>query len=171
MSNYQQQMQEMVTLHQRIFIADTARVIGKVELEDDVSVWFGAVLRGDLNYIKIGKRTNLQENVVVHVDFENPVIIGEDNIIGPGAIVHGATIGSYNLIGMRSTILNGAQIGNYCVIGAHALVTENMVIPDCSMVLGAPGKVTKVLPLEYVKNGVMIGVEEYLKEKNKFLGI
>ena len=108
MSNYQQQMQEMVTLHRRIFIADTARVIGKVELEDDVSVWFGAVLRGDLNYIKIGKRTNLQENVVVHVDFENPVIIGEDNIIGHGAIVHGATIGSYNLIGMRSTILNGA---------------------------------------------------------------
>ena len=108
MSNYQQQMQEMVTLHRRIFIADTARVIGKVELEDDVSVWFGAVLRGDLNYIKIGKRTNLQENVVVHVDFENPVIIGEDNIIGHGAIEHGATIGSYNLIGMRSTILNGA---------------------------------------------------------------
>jgi carbonic anhydrase/acetyltransferase-like protein (isoleucine patch superfamily) len=169
MSNYQQQLERQVIKHDRVFIADTARVMGKVELHEDVSVWYGAVLRADLDRIIIGSRTNIQENVVMHVDHGCPVTIGEDNVIGHGAIIHGASIGNFNLIGMRATILNGAKIGNCCIIGAHALVTENMVVPDGSMVLGTPGKIVKTLPHESIKTGVLFGVNEYLTEKKKHL--
>jgi carbonic anhydrase/acetyltransferase-like protein (isoleucine patch superfamily) len=169
MSNYQEKLNEEVIKHDGVFIADTARVLGAVELHDDVSVWFGAVLRADFDKIIIGKRTNVQEGVVMHVDHGSPVIIGEDNVIGHGAIIHGSEIGNFNLIGMRATILNGAKIGNGCIIGAHALVTENMIVPDGSMVLGTPGKIVKTVPLETVKENVMHGVNEYLNEKKKYL--
>ncbi len=169
MSNYQQQLERSVKKHNNVFIADTARVLGNVELHDDVSVWFGAVIRGDFDKITIGKRTNIQEGVIMHLDHGMPINIGEDNVIGHGAIIHGATIGNHNLIGMRATILNGAKIGNGCIIGAHALITENMVVPDGSMVLGMPGKIVKTLPVESVKTGVLFGVEEYLKEAKKYL--
>lgn len=169
MSTYQDELEQQVVKHERVFVADNAKILGKVELQDDVSVWFGAVLRADFDSIIIGKRTNIQEGVIMHVDFGSPVIIGEDNLIGHGAMVHGATIGNANLIGMRATVLTGAKIGNGCVIGAHALVTENMVVPDGSMVLGTPGKIVKTLPIEYVQEKVIFGVEEYLKEKEKYL--
>ncbi|MFN8281617.1 MAG: gamma carbonic anhydrase family protein [Chitinophagales bacterium] len=169
MSTYQKQLEQQVIKHANVFIADTARVLGKVELHDDVSIWFGAVLRADFDKITIGKRTNIQEGVFIHLDEGKPVNIGEDNVVGHGAIIHGATIGNFNLIGMRATILNGAKVGNGCIIGAHALVTENMVIPDGSMVLGSPGKIVKTLPIENVKMGVLFGVEEYLKEAKKYL--
>ncbi len=167
--SYQKKLEERVVRHERVFIADNARVLGDVELHDDVSIWFGAVLRADFDSITIGKRTNVQEGVIMHVDFGGPVIIGEDNLIGHGAMIHGATIGNCNLIGMSATILNGAKIGNGCIIGAHALVTENMVVPDGSMVLGTPGKIVKTLPVEIVKEKVLFGVEEYLKEKELYL--
>ena len=169
MSNYQQQLELKVIKHNNVFIADTARVLGNVELSDDVSVWFGAVIRADFDKVFIGKRTNIQENVIIHLDRGKPVIIGEDNVIGHAAIIHGATIGNGNLIGMRATILNGAKIGNHCIIGAHALVTENMIVPDGSMVLGTPGKIVKTLPVEEVREKVLFGVEEYLKEKEMYL--
>lgn len=169
MSHYQKTLEEQVFKHDRVFIADNAKVLGNVELHDDVSIWFGAVLRADFDSITIGKRTNVQEGVIMHVDFGGPVVIGEDNLIGHGAMIHGATIGNFNLIGMRATVLNGAKIGNGCIIGAHALVTENMVVPDGSMVLGTPGKIVKILPLEVVKEKVLFGVEEYLKEKEMYL--
>ena len=171
MSNYQQQLELKVIKHNNVFIADTARVLGNVELSDDVSVWFGAVIRADFDKVFIGKRTNIQENVIIHLDRGKPVIIGEDNVIGHAAIIHGATIGNGNLIGMRATILNGAKIGNHCIIGAHALVTENMEIPDGSMVLGSPAKIVKNVPVEKVKEYVLFGVQEYLHEKNKFLEV
>jgi carbonic anhydrase/acetyltransferase-like protein (isoleucine patch superfamily) len=169
MSTYQQQLERQVIKHDTVFIADTARVLGNVELQEQVSVWFGAVLRADFDKIVIGKRTNIQEGVLMHVDFGFPVIIGEDNLIGHGAIVHGATMGDGNLIGMRATVLTGAKIGNGCIIGAHALVTENMVVPDGSMVLGTPGKIVKTFPLEDVRKKVLFGVEEYLHEAEKYL--
>ncbi len=169
MSTYQQQLEEQVIKHRNIFVADTARVLGDVELHDDVSVWFGAVLRADFDKISIGKRTNVQEGVIMHVDHGSPVIIGEDNVIGHGAIIHGSTIGNFNLIGMRATILNGAKIGNGCIIGAHALVTENMVVPDGSMVLGTPGKIVKTFSVEEVKEKVLFGVNEYVHEAKKYL--
>lgn len=168
---YQEKLAAQVHKGRDVFIADTARVLGKVTLEDNVSVWFGAVLRGDNDTIHIGARTNIQENCILHVDHGQPIKIGSDNVIGHGAMIHGATIGSHNLIGMGSTILNGAVIGDGCVIGAHALVTERMVIPDGSMVLGSPGKIVKTLPVDAVKQGVQVGVIEYVEESKKYLGI
>ncbi|MFN8259847.1 MAG: gamma carbonic anhydrase family protein [Chitinophagales bacterium] len=169
MTSHQQQLENQVMKMERVFIADNAKVLGKVVLHDDVSIWFGAVLRADFDSITIGKRTNVQEGVIMHVDFGGPVIIGEDNLIGHGAMIHGATIGNGNLIGMRATVLNGAKIGNGCIIGAHALITENMIVPDGSMVLGTPGKIVKTLPVEDVREKVLFGVEEYLKEKEMYL--
>lgn len=128
-----------------VWIADTARVFGRVCLGNECSVWFGAVLRGDADDIIIGDRSNVQENAVVHVDPGFPVIIGEDCIVGHGAIVHGAQLGNHVLVGMHATILNGAKIGNYCIVGANALVTEGMQVPDYSIVMGSPAKVVKQL--------------------------
>lgn len=128
-----------------VWIADTARVFGRVVLGSEVSIWFGAVLRGDINKIKIGNRSNVQDNAVIHVDAGFPTSIGNDCIVGHGAIVHGATLKNNVLIGMHATVLNGAVIGNYCIVGANALVTEGMQIPDFSLVLGSPAKVVKKL--------------------------
>jgi carbonic anhydrase/acetyltransferase-like protein (isoleucine patch superfamily) len=169
--NYQQKMETMVVRGSNVFIADTARVLGKVTLGDEVSVWFSAVIRGDNDTIVIGDRTNIQECCVLHVDHHKPIRIGTDNIIGHGAIIHGATIGNFNLVGMHATILNGAVIGDYCIIGAHALVTEGMVVPDGSMVLGTPGKIVKQLPVEQLKVLLKEGVDEYVLEARKYLGL
>jgi len=141
-----------------VWIADTARVFGKVILGNECSVWFGAVLRGDNDWIKVGNKTNIQEQVTIHVDEGFPVTIGDECILGHGAIVHGATLGNNVLVGMHATILNGAKIGNFCIIGSHALVTENAVIPDYSVVMGTPGKVVKQLTetqMENVKQNAM----------------
>lgn len=131
------------------FIAPTASVMGQVTLGDSVSIWYGAVIRADVEEITIGDRTNIQDNAVLHADFGSPTVIGNDVTVGHGAIVHGAIVGDGSLIGMRATILNNAKIGKFCIIGAHALVTEGMDVPDFSMVLGTPGKVVKQLPPSY----------------------
>ena len=152
-----------------VWIADTARVFGQVSLGDESSVWFGAVLRGDGDTITVGDRTNIQENAVIHVDPGFPTRIGDDCIIGHGAIVHGATLGNHVLVGMHATVLNAAVIGNFCIIGANALVTEGMQIPDYSIVMGAPAKVVKQLSpthIEKVKRNAQSYVElskEYIK--------
>jgi carbonic anhydrase/acetyltransferase-like protein (isoleucine patch superfamily) len=118
-------------------------LIGRVRLKHEASVWFGAVLRGDDELIEIGERSNVQDNCVLHVDPGYPLTVGDDCTIGHLAMVHGCTIGSNTLIGMCATILNGARIGRNCLIGASALITENKVIPDNSVVMGAPGKVVR----------------------------
>lgn len=162
-------LQTPIQKGEQVWIADTARVFGKVTLGSECSVWFGAVLRGDADEINIGDRSNVQENAVIHVDPGFPVNIGHDCIIGHGAIVHGATLENHVLIGMHATILNGAKIGNYCIIGANALVTEGMVVPDYSLVLGSPAKVVKQLSeiqIEKVKRNAEAYVllsKEYLK--------
>lgn len=168
MNSYQQQLEERVVKGRNVFIADTARVLGAVELMDDVSVWYGAVLRADFDSIAIGERTNVQEGVYMHVDHGCPVSVGCDNVIGHGAILHGCTTHDSVLIGMRATIMNNAVIGKGSIIGAHALVTENMVVPDFSMVLGTPGKVIKTLPESVIK-GIHLGVEHYLHEARRYL--
>ncbi|MCA0427376.1 MAG: gamma carbonic anhydrase family protein [Bacteroidetes bacterium] len=126
-----------------VWIADNARVFGRVSLGDNSSVWFSATVRGDGDEIRIGEGSNIQESAVVHVDPGFPVHIGKHCIIGHGAIVHGAQLDDHVLVGMHATILNGAKIGKYCIIGANALVTEGTLIPDYSIVMGAPGKVVK----------------------------
>lgn len=127
------------------WVADSASVIGNVIMQEGSSVWFGAVVRGDNEPIMIGKRSNVQDGAVLHSDVGSPLHIGEGITIGHQAMVHGCTIGNNTLIGIGATILNGAKIGHNCIIGAHALITEGKVIPDGSMVMGAPGKVVKEL--------------------------
>lgn len=134
-----------------VFIAPTATLIGNVELGDECSVWFGAVLRGDSDTITIGDRTNIQDNAVLHVDPNEPVSIGNDCIIGHLALVHGATIGNNVLVGMHSVVMNSAKVGNFCIIGANAVVPAGMEIPDYSMVVGTPAKVVKQLSPEHIK--------------------
>jgi carbonic anhydrase/acetyltransferase-like protein (isoleucine patch superfamily) len=127
------------------WIAPSADIIGRVELLDGVSVWFGAVLRGDNEPVRVGARTNIQEFVVVHTDPGFPVEIGEGCTIGHRAIVHGATVGANTLIGMGAIILNGARIGRNCLVGAGSLIAENKEIPDNSLVIGAPARIVRKL--------------------------
>jgi carbonic anhydrase/acetyltransferase-like protein (isoleucine patch superfamily) len=127
------------------WIAASAEVIGAVEIDEDVGIWFNAVLRGDNEMIRVGRGSNIQENCVLHTDMGFPLSIGEGCTIGHKAMLHGCTIGDNSLIGMGATVLNGAVIGKNCLIGAGALVTERKIIPDNSMVLGSPGKVVREL--------------------------
>ena len=127
------------------WVAPSAVLIGNVVLSNNVSIWFGSVLRGDNEPISIGENTNIQENCVLHTDPGYPITIGNDCTIGHKAMVHGCEIGENSLIGMSATILNGAKIGKNCLIGAGALIPEGKVIPDNSMVVGMPGKVIREL--------------------------
>ncbi len=127
------------------WIAPDAQVIGKITLHTGSSIWFGAVLRGDNERITLGKGSNIQENSVLHTDMGYPLVIGENCTIGHRAMLHGCSIGNNTLIGMGATVLNGAKIGNNCLIGAGALITEGKVIPDGTLVMGAPGKVVREL--------------------------
>ena len=125
------------------WIAPSADVIGKVKLERDASIWFGAVLRGDNELILVGERSNVQDGCVLHTDMGFPLVIGKGCTIGHQAMLHGCIIGDNTLIGMGATVLNGAKIGRNCLIGAHALIPEGKEIPDNSLVMGAPGRVVK----------------------------
>jgi carbonic anhydrase/acetyltransferase-like protein (isoleucine patch superfamily) len=127
------------------YVADSAQVIGTVELSDDVSVWFGVVIRGDNDWIRIGAGSNIQENSVLHTDSGIEMVLGTRVTVGHMAMLHGCTVGDGSLIGIGAVILNGAKIGRQCVIGAGAIVTEGKEIPDRSLVLGAPGKVVRTL--------------------------
>jgi carbonic anhydrase/acetyltransferase-like protein (isoleucine patch superfamily) len=130
------------------WIAPTASVIGRVRLLTNASVWFGAVLRGDNEWIVIGENSNVQDGCVMHTDMGSPLIIGRNCTIGHQAMLHGCTIGDNSLVGIGTIILNNAKIGRNCLIGAHALIPEGKVIPDNSLVMGAPGKVARQLDAE-----------------------
>jgi carbonic anhydrase/acetyltransferase-like protein (isoleucine patch superfamily) len=135
----------------RFWLAPDATIIGKVELDEDVGIWFGSVLRGDNEPIVVGKGSNIQEGVMIHTDPRYPVTIGENCTIGHHAIIHGCVIGDNSLVGMGATILNGAKIGKNCLVGANALVTEGKEFPDNSLIVGSPGKVMRVLDDEAVE--------------------
>jgi carbonic anhydrase/acetyltransferase-like protein (isoleucine patch superfamily) len=132
------------------WIAENAFVIGKVRLEKNASVWFGAVLRGDNELILVGAGSNIQDGCVLHTDVGAPLTIGKNCTIGHQAMLHGCTIGDNTLVGIGATILNHAVIGKNCLIGAHALIPEGKTIPDNSLVMGAPGKVARQLDDEAV---------------------
>ncbi|KKX33998.1 gamma carbonic anhydrase family protein [Rhizobium sp. LC145] len=134
----------------RYWIAPNATLIGKVELGEDVGIWFSAVLRGDNEPIAIGARSNIQDGVMIHNDVGLPVSIGEGCTIGHHAIIHGCTIGDNSLVGMGATILNGAKIGRNCLIGANALITEGKEFPDNSLIVGSPARVIRTLDEEAV---------------------
>lgn len=127
------------------WIADNATVIGQVELGQKVSVWYGAVIRGDNSCIRIGDFSNVQENAVLHTDAGIDLNIGNYVTIGHQAMLHGCTIGDNSLIGINAVVLNNAVIGKNCIVGANALVPEGKVIPDNSLVVGSPARVVKTL--------------------------
>ena len=130
----------------RVFIAPGAVVIGDVELGDDVSIWYNAVVRGDIHWIRIGARSNLQDGVIIHVEREMwPVVIGEDVSVGHGAILHGCTVGRECLIGIGATILNGAEIGEGSIVAAGAVVREEFRVPPGSLVAGVPAIVKRAV--------------------------
>ncbi|WP_374643716.1 gamma carbonic anhydrase family protein [Tabrizicola sp.] len=149
------------------WVAADANLIGKVVLEAEVSVWFGVTIRGDNEEIRVGRGSNVQENCVLHTDLGYPLVIGADCTIGHKAMLHGCTIGEGSLIGMGATILNGARIGKGCLIGAGALVTEGKEIPDGSLVMGAPGKVVRMLD-EAARGRLLLSASSYRANARRF---
>ena len=127
------------------WIADNAIVVGSVVLENNASIWFNCVVRGDNDTITIGENSQLQDGCVVHIDPGHPLVLGKDVSIGHMAMLHGCTVGDGTLVGIKSVILNDAVIGKNCVIGANTLIPERKMIPDGSLVLGSPGKVVRQL--------------------------
>lgn len=125
------------------WIAPGAHVAGRVTLGEDVSIWYGAVLRADINTISIGARSNIQDNAVLHLADNFGVVLGEDVVVGHGAILHACRIGNNVLVGMGSIVMDGAEIGDDCVIAAGALVPPGKKIPAGSLVVGAPGKIAR----------------------------
>ena len=149
------------------WIADSAQVIGNVELAADTSVWFGVVLRGDTEVIRVGRGSNIQDNSVVHADIGFPVTIGENVTIGHQVMLHGCSIGDGSLIGIRAVVLNGAKIGKHCLVGAGALVTEGKEFPDGSMIFGAPARLVRQLSPEQMA-GLDRSAEHYVENARRF---
>ena len=127
------------------WVADSAQVIGDVDLASDCSIWFGTVVRGDTETIRIGRGSNVQDACVLHADRGQPLTIGEDVTVGHRVVLHGCTVGDGSLIGMGAVVLNGAKIGKGCLVGAGALVTEGKEFPDGSVILGSPAKAVRSL--------------------------
>ena len=156
-------------IHEDSFIAETAVIIGDVNIRKGASIWYGAVLRGDIDNITIGEYSNVQDNCVIHTEEGAPTKIGDYTVVGHNAIVHGSTIGSNCLIGMGAIILNRAVIGDNCIIGAGALIPEGKEIPPNSLVLGVPGKVVREVTadeVEAIKNNAI----SYSKLYKKYIG-
>jgi carbonic anhydrase/acetyltransferase-like protein (isoleucine patch superfamily) len=141
-------LRQQPKLGKGVFIARTATVIGAVTLGAQASVWYGAVLRGDINRIIVGHHSNVQDNAVLHLADEYPCVLGNWVTVGHGAIVHACKVGDECLVGMGAVILDGAVIGKQSIIGAKALVTQGTKIPPGSLVLGAPAKVVRKLTKE-----------------------
>ena len=149
------------------WIADSAKVIGDVHLKNDSSVWFGAVLRGDIERITVGEGSNVQDNSVLHTDPGCPINIGSNVTIGHLVMLHGCTIKDDSLIGIGAIILNKAVIGKNCIIGANSLIAENKEIPDGSLVIGSPGKIIRQLKDEEIK-AVKENAEHYVQNWKNF---
>jgi carbonic anhydrase/acetyltransferase-like protein (isoleucine patch superfamily) len=135
----------------RYWVAPNASLIGKVRLKTDTSVWFGAVLRGDNEWIELGERSQIQDNATLHTDPGYPLTIGPDCVIGHNVILHGCSIGPNSLVGMGAIMLNGARIGKNCLVGAGALLTEGKSFPDGSLIVGAPARAVRALDEAAIK--------------------
>lgn len=150
-----------------VFIADTATVVGDVEIGEDSSIWYGAVLRADNSEIRIGENVNVQDGAVIHEDTDNPVHIGNNVTIGHRAIVHGCTIGDSCLIGMGAILLSGCRIGKNCMVAAGALVTGKTVVPDNSVIMGMPAKTIRPISEEYLEE-ISYAANEYRERGREF---
>lgn len=152
---------------QSAWVADSAQVMGNVELAQDSSIWFGAILRGDTETIRIGRGSNIQDGSVLHADMGKPLTVGENVTVGHKVMLHGCTIGDNSLIGIGAVVLNGAKIGKGCLVGAGALVTEGKEFPDGSMIIGSPAKVVRALSAEQ-QEGLKLGALQYVENARRF---
>ena len=150
-------------LHASAWVADSAQVIGRVHLAEDASIWYGAVLRGDNEWITIGRGSNIQDCSVLHTDIGQPLTVGEGVTVGHQVALHGCTIGDGTLIGMHAVVLNGAKIGRDCLVGAGALVTEGKAFPDGSLIFGSPAKVVRQLTPEQIES-VRLSAVQYVEK-------
>ncbi len=148
------------------WVAPSASVLGSVELGAESSVWFGAVLRSDTELVRVGRRSNVQDNSVVHADPGFPTTIGEGVTVGHLVMLHGCTIGDGSLIGIGSVILNGARVGQNCLVGARSLITEGKVFPDGSLIMGAPAVVVRPLTPEQIA-GLHRAAEHYVANSRR----
>jgi len=151
----------------RYWVAPSASVIGKVRLKTDCSVWFGAVLRGDNEWIELGERSQIQDNATLHTDPGFPISIGPDCVIGHSVILHGCTIGAHALIGMGAIVLNGARIGAHSLVGAGALITEGKSFPEKSLIVGAPARVLRTLD-DSAATAIAAGAEFYVRNFKRY---
>ena len=151
------------------WVADSAQVIGNVELGEGASVWFGAILRGDTELLKIGRGSNVQDGSVLHADIGFPVTLGENVTVGHQVMLHGCTVGDGSLIGIQAVVLNGARIGRHCLVGAGALVTEGKEFPDGSMIIGSPAKAVRQLTPEQIA-GLRRSAEHYVANAKRYAG-
>src|SRR5665811_2019341 len=149
------------------WVADSAQVLGNVELAADVSIWFGAVLRGDTETIRIGRGSNIKDLSVLHADVGMPLTVGEDVNVGHQVTLHGCTIGDGCLIGIGAIVLNGAKIGKNCLVGAGSLVTEGKEFPPGSMILGSPAKAVKQLSAEQIA-GLKMTARHYIDNARRY---
>jgi carbonic anhydrase/acetyltransferase-like protein (isoleucine patch superfamily) len=149
------------------YIAPDAHVIGNVTIGRDVGIWFGAVLRGDNEPIRVGARSNIQEGSMLHTDPGFPIEIGEGCTIGHHAIIHGAVIGENSLVGMGATLLNGVRLGRNCLVGANALVTEGKEFADNSLIVGAPARAIRTLD-EAAVNRLKLSAAHYVENYKRF---
>lgn len=152
----------MIDKKDSVVICPGAQVLGDVELGEDVSIWHGAVVRGDIESISIGDHSNVQDNCVVHTSKDFPVVIKENVSIGHGAVVHGCTLEDNVLIGMNATVLNGAHINKNCIVGAGAVVSEGKEFPEGSLILGVPARAVKELTPEQIEH-IQHNADEYCK--------
>lgn len=155
------------TLRPGAWVSDSAQVIGDVELGQGASVWFGAVIRGDSEVIRIGRNTNIQDLSVLHADLGVPLTIGDNVSVGHQAMLHGCTIGDGSLVGIQAVVLNGAKIGRNCIVGAGSVVTENKEFPDRSMIMGTPARAVRTLDDAQVAALSRI-VEHYQENARRF---
>ncbi len=160
----------MPNIAEGVFVAPSAVIVGNVTLEEEASVWFQAVIRGDLNGICIGKGTNVQDGCIVHVTHERGVSVGEGVTIGHGAILHGCTIESRCLVGMRSTVLDGSCIGEESIVAAGSLVTEDKKYPPRSLIMGTPAKVVRSLSADDIKM-ILTFASSYLELARRYRGL
>ncbi|MGC4394245.1 gamma carbonic anhydrase family protein [Hydrogenophaga sp. T2] len=154
-------------LAESAWVADSAQVMGNVQLAEGSSVWFGAVLRGDTETITVGRDSNVQDGTVMHADYGFPLVVGERVTIGHQVMLHGCQIGDETLIGIGATVLNGAKIGKNCLVGARALVTEGKEFPDGSMILGSPAKVVRQLTPEQIE-GLRRSAAHYVENAERY---